>query len=579
MKVEPKKRKRTAKSLTKLIKKTRPGRVKWRKLKHNGPMFPPKYKPLPRNVSFKYNNKRFKLNRKAEEVATLYAKMLKEKYVKNVTFNENFMRDWRETMTSREQKKITYLEKCNFTEITQHFEKEAEAKKKWSKEKKQREKRKREKLEEKYAWCMVDGKKQKIGNYKVEPPGLFRGRGNHPKMGTLKKRITPNDVTINLSTGCKVPKPSVGGKWREVVHNNTVTWLACWFDDISNTYKYVFLSPSSTLREEGDIAKFELSRALHKYSNKIKKDYMKGMKSDCPVYKQTSVALYFIDRLALRVGNEKGKDQVDTIGCCSLRKEHINLRKMGRKCVVSFHFLSKDSMEYKNTVEVEPLVFKAIQELLKGKGPKHKLFDEITPASLNEHLHTIMEGLSAKVFRTYNASKVFEEQLKVFTKKNMNMIEKVRAYEQANREVAVLCNHRRMPPKNFDKRTKQLKMKIGERQKKLKKLRTELDDFRDFKEELPNEKSKRKVAVKQRMIKACEEQLEKLINTKEKHLLNKHIALSTSKLNYCDPRISVAWCKKYKVHIDRIFTKTQRAKFEWAFQMTKANFKYLRKDS
>jgi len=35
------------------------------------------------------------------------------------------------------------------------------------------------------------------------------------------------------------------------------------------------------------------------------------------------VAAYLIDKLALRVGNEKTEDEADTVGCCSLRKEHI----------------------------------------------------------------------------------------------------------------------------------------------------------------------------------------------------------------------------------------------------------------
>ena len=28
--------------------------------------------------------------------------------------------------------------------------------------------------------------RQKIGNFKTEPPGLFRGRGDHPKQGRIK---------------------------------------------------------------------------------------------------------------------------------------------------------------------------------------------------------------------------------------------------------------------------------------------------------------------------------------------------------------------------------------------------------
>ena len=30
-----------------------------------------------------------------------------------------------------------------------------------------------------------------------------------------------------------------------------------------------------------------------------------------------------IDVLALRVGGEKGEDEADTVGCCSLRVEHM----------------------------------------------------------------------------------------------------------------------------------------------------------------------------------------------------------------------------------------------------------------
>ena len=33
--------------------------------------------------------------------------------------------------------------------------------------------------------------------------------------------------------------------------------------------------------------------------------------------------MWVIDRLALRVGGEKGEDEADTVGCCSLRKEHL----------------------------------------------------------------------------------------------------------------------------------------------------------------------------------------------------------------------------------------------------------------
>lgn len=45
---------------------------------------------------------------------------------------------------------------------------------------------------------------------------------------------------------------------------------------------------------------------------------------------------------------------------------------------------------------------------------------------------------------------------------------------------------------------------------------------------------------------------------------NKEVALGTSKTNYMDPRISVAWCKRCEVPIDKIFPRTLRDKFNWA---------------
>ncbi|XP_060590292.1 DNA topoisomerase I, mitochondrial-like [Ruditapes philippinarum] len=45
----------------------------------------------------------------------------------------------------------------------------------------------------------MDGHKEKIGNFRTESPGLFRGRGDNPKQGLLKRRIQPEDVVINCS--------------------------------------------------------------------------------------------------------------------------------------------------------------------------------------------------------------------------------------------------------------------------------------------------------------------------------------------------------------------------------------------
>jgi DNA topoisomerase I len=155
--------------------------------------------------------------------------------------------------------------------------------------------------------------------------------------------------------------------------------------------------------------------------------------------------LYFIDKLALRVGNEKGEDEADTVGCCSLRVEHIELLKDN---TISFDFLGKDSIRYQNEVKVEPTVYKNLKEFVKGKAKTDSLFDLLNTTSLNTYLKSWMEKLTAKVFRTYNASIVLDQQL---TKKLKidNVNEKVAAYNDANRQVAILCNHQRTVPKTF----------------------------------------------------------------------------------------------------------------------------------
>jgi DNA topoisomerase-1 len=44
----------------------------------------------------------------------------------------------------------------------------------------------------------------------------------------------------------------------------------------------------------------------------------------------------------------------------------------------------------------------------------------------------------------------------------------------------------------------------------------------------------------------------------------KTVALGTSKINYLDPRITVAWCKRNEVPIEKVFNRALFTKFLWA---------------
>jgi DNA topoisomerase IB len=57
-------------------------------------------------------------------------------------------------------------------------------------------------LEGNYKVCILDGRKELVGNFKIEPPGLFRGRGKHPKTGKLKVFCYEMELIIDsCSTG------------------------------------------------------------------------------------------------------------------------------------------------------------------------------------------------------------------------------------------------------------------------------------------------------------------------------------------------------------------------------------------
>ncbi|KPJ12715.1 DNA topoisomerase 1 [Papilio machaon] len=547
--------------------------TKWNFLEHKGPVFAPDYEPLPENVKFRYDGKIVKLSQDAEEVAGFYARMLDHDYTTKSTFNNNFFADWRKMMTHEEAKLIKDLNKCDFKEMHAYFLSVSEKNRNRTKEEKAAIKAKNEEIQKEYGFCTIDGHKEKIGNFRIEPPGLFRGRGEHPKMGMLKRRVMPEDVLINCSKDSKIPKPPPGHKWKEVRHDNTVTWLASWTENVQGQTKYVMLNPSSKLKGEKDWQKYETARKLHKCIDKIRETYKNDWKAKEMRVRQRAVALYFIDRLALRAGNEKDDDQADTVGCCSLRVEHIQLHKEkdGKEYVVVFDFLGKDSIRYYNEVPVEKRVFKNLELFMENKKDSDDLFDRLNTQTLNEHLKDLMPGLTAKVFRTYNASITLQRQLDELTDPNASIPEKILAYNRANRAVAVLCNHQRAVPKGHSKSMEALKEKI---QAKRDQIDEAEEDLREATKAAKRGSVKEKIAAdkKKTALERLKEQLKKLELQETDRDENKTIALGTSKLNYLDPRISVAWCKKHGVPIEKIYNKTQRDKFRWAIDMATSEY-------
>lgn len=81
-------------------------------------------------------------------------------------------------------------------------------------------------------------------------------------MNNDQLRVSPEDITINIGEGVPIPEPNMPGKWKKVTHDQTVTWLANWTENVNGQHKYVFLAAGSSLKGQSDMIKFEKAREL-----------------------------------------------------------------------------------------------------------------------------------------------------------------------------------------------------------------------------------------------------------------------------------------------------------------------------
>jgi DNA topoisomerase-1 len=537
------------------------GNKKWKTFEHNGVSFPPSY--VKHNIPVIYDGKEIILDEKAEEYATIYSKYVDTEYIKNNIFKRNFWKGWKRILGSVHM--IKNLEGVDFSKIYNYVLKQKEKQSSMSKEEKEQIKEKRTKMEEKYKIAKIDGMEQQTGNFRIEPPGLFIGRGCHPLMGSLKERVMPEDITINISKEAVFPESMPGHKWGRIIHDPTLEWIASWIDNVTGKRKYVWLGAQSKFKSESDIKKFDLARKLKKHVGKLKQTIDEELSHEEETIRQVATALYIIDNLALRVGNEKGDDAADTVGVTSLRVEHIIFHDNNE---ITLDFLGKDSIRYKNSHTVDPKVYDNLKSFTKGKSPKNQLLDKIDSGFINRYLNSFMPNLTAKVFRTYNASNLFQKELNKVSRKmeddnesnnesnNVNQI--LDQFNKANIKVALLCNHQKKVSGSFNKQLTKINELIENANDKIKKLRR-------------STKGSKKTKTNQ--ITKLKNKVTELKAKKDIKIELKSVSLETSKANYIDPRITVAFIKKHNLPIDKIFSKNLQDKFNWALEIDE-NWKF-----
>jgi len=507
--------------------------MKWKTLQHNGILFPPPFES--QGIAVKIRGEKVSLNLLQEEMIYQWAKKKDIPYVQDKVFQKNFVSDFATTLPPK-FKNITYSD-IDFTEAYKIVDKEKDARELMTKEEKKslaaQRKKIRDEMKEKYGKAILDGKEVEVANYMAEPPGIFIGRGDHPLRGKWKRRITPEDVTLNLDKEASIPK----GNWGKIIHDKDSMWLASWMDDLTQKRKYVWLADTSSLKQERDKAKYDKATTLATQITKIKESMIKDMKSKYPKIRKIATACYLIYRTSMRVGDEKDPDEADTVGATTLRKEHV---KLGNNSI-EFDFLGKDSVRWQETIHVvdnDKQFYENLKESVTNKKPHEEIFDGITSRHVNTYFSSIVKGLTAKVFRTYLSTNEVKDYLKKHADiKSESANVKLYHAKMANLQAAIMCNHKRTIPKTFENA-------LQKKREMLKKIQETKPKTEKQKEKLEERKEKIKLAI----------------DLAEK---TRDYNLGTSLRNYIDPRVFKAWTDEIKADWEKLYTAALQKKFLW----------------
>lgn len=532
--------------------------VKWTSFNQIGPYFEDLMEPYKYlGASLILNGKKYKLNEKEEKIAGFYAKrIIAERnpgitiyHIGDDTFDKNFWGDFKEYLSSDNKKVFkTYADfkKIGWEDLTDRIEvSKVKVSDMTPLEKERHAIRKQEKIA-KYSYASIDREPpEKLNNANVEPQAIFYGRGKHPLRGKIKKQIFPEDVTINIGENDPVPKPPPGHHWKEVVHNHNAVWLAKWKDTVygkseKSKTKYVMFASNGIFKGRADAIKYEKSRKLQKHISYVRNSYMRyAEQSSNSKNMQLGTVVYLIDTFGIRVGNEKGEDEAQTVGASTLMVGNVNL---DTKDVIWFNFIGKDSVVYDKKFKVPNVIYENFLKLTKGLNDDDKIF-KIKSDDINKYLKKFDKTFSAKVFRTRLASEIMYNALgKVTIPKGSTKPAIKLLFNKANAEVAEVLNHTRTVSKSAQ------------------------DALAKIKKDIVIETEKLKTEKNQSNIKKIKTKIESLQNSYQTKSDVKAVAITTSLNNYIDPRLVVAWSKKNDVQIKDIYSTLLLKKFNWVIE-------------
>lgn len=494
------------------------GGPKFKTLEHNGVIFPKKFEAKGRILENE------PLTELAEEMLYNYTQKLSTIYVSNKNFNKNFYKCLKPELSPSQQKLIFPIE---FEKLFKELSEDIQSHKIYMEETKEERKIKNEHLKEKYGFAYIDGVKEPLGNYAIEPPGIFIGRGDSPLIGLWKYRTNPEDVTLNFVSD----KPAPEGSWK-IEHNRNVLYIAFYEINIGNVTKKrkeIRFGNKSDVIAERDKEKFKKSKKLLLHWDEIQQKILNDVTSN-----ECALIAWLIQYTSIRIGTERDDTESgNVVGASTLKVSNINIIS---KTSFKLKFIGKDSIEF-NAVydDVNPVVVESLEKLLSDKSHDEKIFN-VTAKDVNKYLDSLLPGLTAKVFRTAWASKLLIEQFKGLRKLTVQELKEIIL------EVSKKLNH---------KKSVTTSAKAG-----IQKLQTRI---KELEEKISKASKKRKKKMKLQL-----KELKQKLKFKKDSL---DINLNTALTNYINPVLIFDICKKFEINVSKIYSKSLLERFDWVVKL------------
>lgn len=211
-----------------------------------------------------------------------------------------------------------------FKEMQTEQAKEKEEKAAYRKEHRKELAAEREALKDQCGYAVVDGERVAVA-FQIEAPSIIITRGEDPRFGCWKYRVSESDITLNC-VGGTLPAGFKG----KSVSDPTSQWVLKYKQRCGLPSMDCYMELPKKVNLSGEIAvknvtaKFDKTLDVIQSYNKIEKHILDGIKSKDPARKQAALCAWLIAETGIRVGNERDTDRfASTYGASTLHKEHF----------------------------------------------------------------------------------------------------------------------------------------------------------------------------------------------------------------------------------------------------------------